>query len=143
MNGISYNTDQKNTILRYFEQNNDRQLSAAEIKRELSAADKKIALATIYRHLESFEKQGIIRKFADENGKKSCWQFAGGSETCNAHYHLKCERCGKIIHLDCTFVIDIDAHILKEHGFFMNRAKTVFYGQCAECKKISSSKGQL
>ena len=133
MNNISYHTDQKNMIFRYFERNNDRQISASEIKEELDAANQKIGLATIYRHLDSLEKQGVIRKFADESGKKSCWQYAGGNENCSGHYHLKCEKCGKIIHLDCGFVSDIDAHILTEHQFTMDRTKTVFYGTCAAC----------
>lgn len=135
MNNISYHTDQKNMIFRYFERNNDRQISASEIKEELAVANQKIGLATIYRHLDSLEKQGVIRKFADESGKKSCWQYAGGNENCSSHYHLKCEKCGKIIHLDCGFVSDIDAHILTEHQFTMDRTKTVFYGTCAGCSQ--------
>ena len=59
MNNISYHTDQKNMIFRYFERNNDRQISASEIKEELAAANQKIGLATIYRHLDSLENRAL------------------------------------------------------------------------------------
>lgn len=133
MKPISYKTNQKETILSLFAQNKDRQFSVQNIVEQLNSKGKKVALATIYRQLDSLEKNGTIRKFPEEDGKKACWQFAGGSEKCAEHYHLKCEKCGKIVHLDCDFVSQIDEHILSEHGFFMDRAKTVFYGTCEKC----------
>lgn len=133
MNITSYHTDQKEMIIRFFEQNNDRQITVSDIKNELLNSNQKIGLATIYRQLEALEKIGLIKKFADESGKKSCWQYVNGNVNCSFHYHLKCEKCGKIIHLDCKFVSEIDSHILKEHKFNMDRSKTIFYGICENC----------
>ena len=135
MKNTTYQTNQKNLIIELFLNNQDKQFTVSDIVRELNSTEKKIGIATIYRQLETLEESGKIRKFSDEAGKKSCWQFANGSKECSTHYHLKCEKCGKIEHLACDFVSEIDNHILKEHGFNMDRAKTVFYGLCANCSK--------
>ena len=135
MKNLSYNTNQKEMLIEVFLKNQDRQFSVSDIMGELNSSGKKIGLATIYRQLESLEQSGKIRKFTDENGKKACWQFFNGSENCQHHYHLKCEKCGKIVHLDCEFVSEIDRHILKDHGFSMDKSKTVFYGICSNCSE--------
>lgn len=133
MHSGSYHTDQKEMILKFFQKNKDISVSASDIINSLAVDGKKIGLATIYRHLDNLEANGIIRKFVSETENKASWQYTGGSEECHSHYHLKCEGCGKIIHLECGFMADFDYHIHKDHNFTMNRAKTVFYGLCENC----------
>ena len=45
----------------------------------------------------------------------------------------KCEKCGKLIHLHCDELEEIQTHILKEHRFKMDPMRTVFYGLCENC----------
>ena len=128
---MGYNTEQKNLIIKCFETNKDSQLGASDVLSFLAANNTKVGLATIYRNLESLEKEGKIKKFIDVSGRQGIWQYNSGH--CGQHYHLKCFDCGKIIHLECEIVETLENHIGKEHGFAIDREKTIFYGRCNLC----------
>lgn len=53
-------------------------------------------------------------------------------------YHCKCEKCGKLIHLQCNEVESLKQHMMEHHGFEMDSLRTVFYGICSECKKTQN-----
>ena len=55
------------------------------------------------------------------------------AEECAEHFHLKCIRCGKLIHVDCAYLGELGEHIGAHHGFKVDRSKTVFYGTCGAC----------
>ena len=46
---------------------------------------------------------------------------------------LKCERCGRIEHLDCSHLGELYSHLLSEHHFVINPRRTLFYGLCQAC----------
>ena len=48
---------------------------------------------------------------------------------------FKCERCGRIVHLDCHQLAPLYEHLEHEHGFSINPRKTMFYGLCRECQE--------
>ena len=48
---------------------------------------------------------------------------------------VRAEKCGKLIHLECTELSLIGDHLREEHGFDIDHARTVFYGTCNECRK--------
>ena len=50
------------------------------------------------------------------------------------HLHLKCVKCGKIIHLECHFMEEISHHIEESHGFTLQCKNSILYGVCKECK---------
>jgi Fur family ferric uptake transcriptional regulator len=78
---------------------------------------------------------GTVRKYTIEEGKCACYQYVGDSEYnhCCEHYHLKCSECGKLLHVSCEFMDEINEHIKNEHNFIIDNSKTVFYGICKEC----------
>ena len=53
-------------------------------------------------------------------------------------YHCKCEKCGKLIHLQCNEVESLKQHMMEHHGFEMDSLRIVFYGICSECKKTQN-----
>ena len=46
---------------------------------------------------------------------------------------MKCEKCGKLLHMDCSEITELNEHLKAEHGFTIDPLRTVFYGICAEC----------
>lgn len=136
----TYKTEQRNSIIECFKQHKDKQLTAKDISEFLMQQNSKIGLATVYRNLDYLEKNLIIKKYVDESGKQACYQFSGDKGNCNEHYHLKCEKCGKITHLQCNTTKKLDEHILTDHHFVMNRGKTIFYGICDACIKNEENK---
>jgi Fur family ferric uptake transcriptional regulator len=55
-------------------------------------------------------------------------------------YHCKCEVCGKLIHLHCEEIKELQAHLFREHHFQLNPMRTVMYGICEDCLKAQTVK---
>jgi Fur family ferric uptake transcriptional regulator len=51
---------------------------------------------------------------------------------------MKCEQCGKLIHLNCDEINAFFEHVSEEHGFVLDPKRTVFYGICNECNSKES-----
>ena len=89
----------------------------------------------IYRQLERFVDEGILNKYIIDENSPACFEYTEktahtDSETC---FHCKCAKCGKLIHLHCDELEEIQNHLYEEHRFKMNPMRTVFYGLCEQC----------
>jgi Fur family ferric uptake transcriptional regulator len=135
----NYNTRQGGLIFEYFSSLGDRHVQAAEIAEYFRRRKEAIGLTTIYRHLEKLVNAGLIRKYFLNEGESACYQYISNTREKGEHFHLKCENCGTLIHLECKTLEKIKRHILKEHQFHVNALKTVFYGQCKNCLENDKS----
>ena len=81
-------------------------------------------------------EDGSVRKYLCEEGKSACFQYVGDSEECRLHFHLKCIKCGKLIHLECDYLSDLEKHISEHHKFTVDNTKTVLYGVCEDCANV-------
>lgn len=128
MDRNSYNTKQRDEIVEFFGRHRGTCFTAKDLIRsgEISVGE-----ATVYRTLSKLAVQGVLKKYTDgENG--ATYQL-NESERCDSHFHLKCERCMKIIHMDCSFMAEMKQHIESSHDFTVDVGKTVIYGICGEC----------
>ncbi len=130
----TYNTKQRERILKYLKENKDSNITAEEILNYFNSTSNNIGKATIYRYLNDLVKQNIIKKYMVENRNCSCYQYVE-EKNCEEHYHLKCEKCNKIIHLKCDELKQLQNHIAKKHNFEIDSVKTILYGICKECNK--------
>ena len=128
MSDNSYNTKQRDEIVEFFNSHRGKCYTAKELIKsgEVSSGE-----ATVYRTLSKLAGQGILKRFTD--GDAACYQL-NESEECSTHFHLKCEKCGRLIHMDCGFMGVVSRHIEQNHSFFVDIGKTVIYGLCGECK---------
>ena len=61
------------------------------------------------------------------DGSSSSLEYTGDSrheDVQRATYHCKCEKCGKLIHLQCSEVENLTQHMKEHHGF---KLKSVTY----------------
>ncbi len=125
----SYNTKQRDEIVDFFSRHRDGCFTAKELIRsgEISVGE-----ATVYRTLSKLASQGVLKRYTGD-GAGASYQLSG-SEECGSHFHLKCERCQKLIHMDCGFMADMKKHIESSHAFTVDIGKTVIYGLCADCE---------
>ena len=67
-------------------------------------------------------------------------KVGGEEKKCTEHLHLKCIRCGKVVHLDCDFMDEFKEHLYKDHGFRLHCSGDMLHGIFQDCenKKISS-----
>ena len=132
-NQSGYKTKQRDTILKYMTEHGDSHVTVNTISEYLSEQGTPVGTATIYRHLEKLVEQGSVRKYTVDSTTGACFQFVPSDRQCHEHYHLKCEKCGRLIHFECSFAKELAAHIFSEHGFAVDPLRTVFYGVCREC----------
>lgn len=129
-----YNTKQREVLLKFFTDNTDKHFTAAEIELELAKKGEKLGKATVYRRLERLVEDGIVRRFVSDDAKVSCYQYAGG-EACKNHYHLKCLKCGELLHVECDYLDEMSSHVLEHHGFTVDTHKITICGVCEKCRE--------
>ena len=131
-----YATKQRDAILNFLKENNAH-TTASDILYHLREEGYKISSATVYRTLEKFEAEGVVKKMVVGEGTGACYQFTD-SDGCAEHFHLKCIKCGKLIHLSCEFMHEMEEHIFNDHGFTVSSGRTVIYGVCQGCSGAPS-----
>ena len=134
MQKSAYKTKQQELLLSYLSKMQGKHFTAEEIRAHFEAKKISIGIATIYRQLEKLVNEGKIQKYFIDHHSAACFEYAG--EECNPvekHFHLKCELCGRLIHLECEHLEELGGHLKAEHGFVINPLRTVFYGLCSDC----------
>ena len=130
---LSYNTKQREAILKYIVSLGNNHVTAAQIVNNFEDGKVSVGRTTIYRHLDKLVQEGKLRKYTVEGISGCCYQYVDNREQCGKYLLLKCENCGELIHLDCDALNNIHQHIYQKHTFQVNISKTVFYGKCEEC----------
>ena len=129
-----YKTRQKEQIIAYLTAHPGQHVTAQELSRHLEAEGTPVGTATIYRCLDQLTTDGVLRKYTIDSRTCACYEYISESEECRSHFHLKCMKCDKLIHLTCEHLDGLAAHILEHHGFQIDTSKTVLYGLCADCQ---------
>lgn len=131
----SYITRQRLQVMECIALNRDKHMTADEIREKLKKNGVEIGKSTVYRTLEKLMEEGRVRKYISDDGKSSCYQYIDEDEDgdCVSHFHLKCTRCGRLIHLECDYIKDIERHVFEHHRFMVDNTKTVLYGICGDC----------
>lgn len=126
---MSYNTKQKRRVLTLIKKLT-KDFTAKDV---YDSFDGEIGLTTIYRFVESLEKDGTILRVSS-NDNTARYQYI---EPCDHadHFYLKCEECGSLEHVDCEKVQGLTMHISKEHHFIPANTKLIINGCCAKCAK--------
>ena len=137
----AYKTRQGEKLLSYLSDNAGKHFTAADICEHFRADRQGIGMTTVYRQLEKLVSDGKVKKYQFEEGSPACFEYVGGEPGGSACYHLKCECCGALIHLECREITGLEQHITEHHGFLIDPRRTVFYGICENCRKEGRSNG--
>lgn len=132
-----YSTRKREKILQYLTDNRDMAVTIQDIQSYLETAELDVNISTIYRYLDKLEDQGLVLKTSNGNRGQAVFQYIGGRNECHRHLHMKCQVCGMIFHLDCSFMKDITSHIMEEHGFYINCKDSYLAGTCSRCMKVN------
>ena len=118
---MAYQTKQQQAVLRCLQLRAEECLSAADLSEELRHGGLTVGLATVYRQLDKLTQQGLVHKVTTEEG--ALYQYcpqAGHPHDC---FLLRCEGCGRMVHLDC------------QHHFRIDPRRTVLTGLCDHCQE--------
>ncbi len=86
-----------------------------------------ISKGTVYRNLQVLIDSGIV-SVLDIRGTLSRYEVRQA-----AHYHFRCEGCGRVIDLDLPVDRGLDDRVSKRMGFVVSGHQTEFRGWCAAC----------
>ncbi|WP_325246489.1 Fur family transcriptional regulator [Dysosmobacter sp.] len=136
---MPYSTKQQQAVLRCLESRESEALSAQELAEELRREGFSVGLATIYRQLERLEEAGVVHKVNTESG--AFYLYCSHGEGRRDCFLLKCQRCGRIRHLDCDHLKDLYEHLETAHHFRIDPRRTLFTGLCEECAREEDTHG--
>lgn len=130
----NYQTRGKQSIEAYLKMHAGQSFTAAELHHYLEENHESMNLTTVYRNLDRLAEKGVLMKY--KNPSEGCARYQVGSEeSCKEHLHLQCSGCGKIYHMECSFMDQIASHLMEHHGFQLECAGSMINGYCADCQK--------
>lgn len=130
-----YKTRQSELLLKYLKSRVGEHVTAGDVCGYFKGQGLPIGQSTVYRRLESLVDEGVIKKYTVTGGS-ACFEYVG-EDVCEEPehcFHCKCTGCGRLIHLHCEDLEEIQKHLLEEHGFMIDPMRTVFYGLCGDCR---------
>jgi len=128
---MPYTTKQRQAVLSCLEARRDEMISVSELAEDLRRGGNPVGVATIYRQLTKLEEAGHIHKINTEEG--AFFQYCDHDQTDRSCFLLRCEGCGRILHLDCSHLRPLYDHLEQEHHFLIDPRETVFTGLCDVC----------
>lgn len=127
-----YQTRQRELVASCLSRWRDRYLTVDEVC-DLVAEEGGLGRTTAYRALESMVADGVAMKAVAPAGATR-YRLAPDKVT----GQLLCLACGRAYPLECSMAGEFAAHVLSDHGFRIDPARTVLYGLCRQCKEASS-----
>lgn len=137
-----YRTKWKDSIMEYLENHADRCFSAADIYADLKGKEASINLTTVYRNLEKLTDGGKLMKYKPAGEESYRYQYIEPYGNCQEHIHMQCRECGKLLHLECTFMKELAGHLLDHHGFVLEGQGSMLSGLCEKCSSKFDSHPQ-
>lgn len=131
----TYQTKQMKELRDFLSSTEGRHVTVKDICRYFDEIGKPVGTATVYRNLEKMVEEGVVAKYSSDPSDSACFEYIGAGEKCchPSCFHLKCQQCGKLIHIECEEIIRLQEHMRSAHGFELNPVRTVFYGTCRDC----------
>jgi Fur family transcriptional regulator, stress-responsive regulator len=88
----------------------------------------------VYDTLSTLTDVGLLRRI-EPPGSPARYETRVGDN----HHHLICRSCRRIVDVDCAAPDAPCLHPSDEHGFAIDEAEVVFWGECEDCRAPSSS----
>jgi len=115
----------------------DGHLDADELFRRAKERDSRISLSTVYRNLQLFKQEGLIRErhFLDEHHH---YETEGSEDHC----HLVCRGCGTVIEAQIPLLDQMKKTAEDENLFQITDIELNVQGYCSKCKDGSASQNR-
>ena len=105
--------------------------TADEVYELIAKEHPNVSRATVYRNLKLLSKIGDIRKI----------EISGGADRfdhlCHDHYHVKCEKCGRVFDAAMEYISGLEKNIRDDRGFVFNGYDISVSGCLPELSRIT------
>ena len=96
-----YQTQQRGLLIAFFESHQDEAFTidgiAGRMRADMGAAAP--SRSTIYRTVADLERENMLQRTYMADQRRSTYKYRG-AEACEAHLHVRCEKCNALMHLD-------------------------------------------
>lgn len=121
-------TPQRYAILEYLIENHTHP-TADEIYRALEDHFPNMSVTTVYNNLRLFTEIGFVQEMSYGDAS-SRFDFSS-----KKHYHVICQKCGKIVDFHYPGLEDVEMAASKLTGFEINEHRLELYGLCPDCQQ--------
>lgn len=121
-------TPQRHAILEYLVESMMHP-TADEIYKALEGKFPNMSVATVYNNLRVFKEVGLVKELT-YGDSSSRFDYVTSQ-----HYHVICEKCGKIVDFSYAGLEEIENEAAKATGFVINSHRLEIYGVCQDCNK--------
>ena len=133
--GMHYRTRNREALITYLQSREGEHVTVNEIHDHFRRSGSSMGVATIYRQLEQLVHDGQMRKYMIDSGSAACFEYIGAAHGHARFIHCKCEKCGKILHIDRSEIEEMTRALEASSGFRMDNVQTVLYGICGDCRE--------
>ncbi len=130
-----YKTGKKERITDFLKLHNDETFTLEEICEKIAPDGK--GRSTVYRLVSSLVDGGEVCRLSDGKTRRFTYQYLGRGE-CHSHFHLKCNECGRLIHLDSKISHELGERLASVGGFSIEEGATL-HGRCRECSAYAGN----
>lgn len=113
-------------------------LTAQDVHAALQAGGATVALATVYRTLQSMVETGEADTIRTPDGQIAYRQCAHGT---GHHHHLVCRRCGRTVEIEFAGFERLVGDVARLHGFTGVAHELELFGECAACSQDAADPG--
>lgn len=122
-------TQARTAVLEIFQSGKQQHYTIDNVYFEISKTDRSCSLSSVYRALASLVEAGfLIRTHLGES--RLVYELNRGQQ----HFHLYCEKCGKLVDFEHPEMASAMAAIAQQHGFSQLRTSLVAAGRCSDCE---------
>lgn len=121
-------TPQRHAILEYLI-NSKSHPTADDIYKALEGKFPNMSVATVYNNLRVFREVGLVKELTYGDAS-SRFDFVTSD-----HYHVICERCGKIVDFLYPGLDEVEQLASHVTGFKVGHHRMEIYGICPDCAK--------
>lgn len=129
-------TPQRRVILEYLK-NSENHPTAEEIYHHIKEQLHRVSLGTVYNTLHMLKEMGVIQELS--YGDMSS-RYDGTPEN---HYHITCEKCGKVVDFSRPLFSNIESEAEKETDFSISYHRLELYGVCSQCNRAEDTKSSV
>jgi Fur family ferric uptake transcriptional regulator len=104
-------------------------LSAREVADAVLTVAPDLHQATIYRALDVFVEDGLVRR-TEFGGGHAVYEIAAD----HLHHHVVCVTCGAVVHVHDEALRDALTRVEAESGYELAETEVTFHGTCRRCR---------
>lgn len=108
--------------------------TAEQVYARLHPAHPSLSPATVYRVLESLEREDLIRRVSTTHG------IARFDANLDGHQHVICRHCGRMTDLDVPALSSVTLDAKAVPGFVVEGLDIRIVGRCATCRPAAAGK---